>query len=106
MLGIPVRGMIVIGVFATAGLLYLAGGDKLTGAAQSAGRASECKVTVMVDILNVRSGPADTQPIVATLQRDAVAHAERKVENGYRMLGEGRWVSGEFVAPTSDSDCG
>jgi hypothetical protein len=34
-----------------------------------------------------------------------VTRAERKVENGYRMLDTGRWVNEEFVAPTSDSEC-
>lgn len=108
MLGVPVRGMVVLGVLATAGLMYVAsGGEKLGAEKLDAEERGEkgCRVTVTADVLNVRSGPADTQPIVATMRRDAVVPAERRVENGFRMLAEGRWVKDEFVVPTSDSDC-
>ena len=102
MFGIPVRGMVVAGVLAAAGLMYVANdGEK----AVEEVAARDCRVTVIADILNVRSGPADTQPIVSTMRRDAVVAAERRVENGYRLLVDGRWVKDEFVTPTSDSDC-
>ncbi|MEJ2854673.1 MULTISPECIES: SH3 domain-containing protein [unclassified Saccharothrix] len=102
MFGIPLRGMIVIGVLGAAGLMYVANdGKKLVPDQLS----QECKVTVTADILNVRSGPADTQPIVATVQRDAVVKAERTVQNGFRLLSDGRWVNDQFVTPTSDSNC-
>ncbi|QFZ23350.1 SH3 domain-containing protein [Saccharothrix syringae] len=103
MLGVPVRGLVVLGVLATAGLMYVANGGARLGAEESG--TGPCRVTVIADILNVRSGPADTQPIVSTMRRDAVVPAERRVENGFRMLDEGRWVKDEFVLPTSDSDC-
>ncbi|WP_033437062.1 hypothetical protein [Saccharothrix sp. NRRL B-16314] len=102
MLGIPVRGMVVAGVVGVAGLMYVVDGGK-AGLEEVAAR--RCEVTVIADILNVRSGPADTQPIVATMRRDAVTRAERRVENGFRLLADGRWVKDEFVLPTSDSDC-
>ncbi|NUT90999.1 MAG: SH3 domain-containing protein [Saccharothrix sp.] len=102
MFGIPLRGMIVIGVLGAAGLMYVANdGKQLVPDKLS----QECKVTVTADILNVRSGPADTQPIVATVQRDAVVKAERTVQNGFRLLSDGRWVNDQFVTPTSDSNC-
>ena len=103
MLGVPVRGMVVLGVLAAAGLMYVANGGEKLGA-EGAG-TGECRVTVVADILNVRSGPADTQPIVSTMRRDFVVAAERRVENGFRMLSEGRWAKEEFVVPTGDGDC-
>lgn len=103
MFGIPVRGMVVAGVLAAAGLMYVANDGRQFGVEEVAAR--QCKVTVIADILNVRSGPADTQPIVATMPRDAVVRAEKRVENGYRLLSDGRWVKDEFVTPTSDSGC-
>ncbi|MFD1148190.1 SH3 domain-containing protein [Saccharothrix hoggarensis] len=103
MFGIPVRGAVVAGVLAAAGLMYVANDGRQLGLEEVANR--ECRVTVIADILNVRSGPADTQPIVATMRRDAVTSAERRVENGFRLLSDGRWVKDEFVTPTSDSDC-
>jgi hypothetical protein len=103
MLGIPVRGLVVVGVLAAAGLMYVANDGRRLGVEEVA--SHECEVTVIADILNVRSGPADTQPIVATMPRDAVVRAEPKVENGFRLLADGRWVKDEFVTPTSDSSC-
>ncbi|MBB5955016.1 hypothetical protein FHS29_001586 [Saccharothrix tamanrassetensis] len=103
MFGIPLRGLIVIGVLGTAGAMWVANGGKPLG---SEAATAECRVTVVADILNVRAGPADTQPIVATMQRDSVVQAERRVENGFRLLADGRWVNADFVTPTSDSNCG
>jgi hypothetical protein len=103
MLGIPVRGMVVAGVVVVAGLMYVTDDGERSRLEELAAR--KCEVTVVADILNVRSGPADTQPIVATMRRDSVAKAERRVENGFRLLADGRWVKDEFVLPTSDSDC-
>lgn len=102
MLGVPVRGMIVIGVLGVAGVMYAVNGGKPMGSDQG---NQICKITVTADILNVRSGPGDMQPIVSTMPRDAVTNAEARVENGYRMLSDRRWVSGQFVALTSDSTC-
>lgn len=102
MLGVPVRGLIVIGVLGVAGVMYLSNGGKQVGGDKG---PEICKIAVTADILNVRSGPGDMQPIVSTMPRDAVADAQPRVENGYRMLSDRRWVSTQFVALTSDSTC-
>lgn len=102
MFGVPVRGLIVIGVLGVAGVMYAVNGGKPI----DSDKGSEiCKITVTADILNVRSGPGDMQPIVSTMPRDAVTSAQSRVENGYRMLSDRRWVSQSFVALTSDSTC-
>lgn len=103
MFGIPTRGLVVVGVLAAAGFMYVTNEGKKLGVEEVVAR--ECEVTVIADVLNVRSGPADTQPIVATVRRDSVVGAERQVVNGFRLLSDGRWVKDEFVTPTSDSDC-
>ncbi|GHH38228.1 SH3 domain-containing protein [Lentzea cavernae] len=102
MLGVPVRGLIVIGVLGVAGVMYAVNGGKPMGSDKA---AEICKITVTADILNVRSGPGDMQPIVSTMPRDAVTDAQARVENNYRMLSDRRWVSQQFVALTSDSTC-
>ncbi|MEU7479464.1 hypothetical protein AB0A63_25985 [Lentzea sp. NPDC042327] len=94
--------MIVIGVLGVAGVMYVANGGKPMGTDKA---DQVCKITVTADILNVRSGPGDMQPIVSTMPRDAVTDASDRVENGYRMLSDRRWVNGQFVALTSDSTC-
>ncbi|MDQ2582412.1 SH3 domain-containing protein [Saccharothrix yanglingensis] len=103
MFGIPTRGLVVVGVLATAGVMYVANGGEKLGAEGAA--TGGCRVTVAADVLNVRSGPADTQPIVATLPRGAVVDAEPRVENGFRLLVDGRWVKDEFVTPESVGAC-
>jgi hypothetical protein len=103
MFGVPVRGLIVIGVLGVAGVMYLVNGGKPIGSGDAG--TGICKITVTADILNVRSGPGDLQPIVSTMPRDGVADAQARVENGYRMLSDRRWVSQQFVALTSDSTC-
>ena len=64
MLGVPVRGLIVIGVLGVAGVMYLTNGGKPMGG--DSGGSGICKITVTADILNVRSGPGDMQPISTT----------------------------------------
>ncbi|MDX8032466.1 SH3 domain-containing protein [Lentzea sp. BCCO 10_0856] len=93
----------MLGVLGVAGVMFLVNGGKPIGGNEST--AGVCKITVTADILNVRSGPGDMQPIVSTMPRDAVADAQARVENGYRMLSDRRWVSQQFVALTSDSTC-
>jgi hypothetical protein len=103
---IPLRGLIVLGVYAVvAGLWTVNGGRPLDAVDRIGTGQRPCRITVVVDVLNVRSGPADTKPVVATMPRDAVTNAEQVVENGYRMLGRGRWVDENLVEPTSDSHC-
>ncbi|MBW4716102.1 SH3 domain-containing protein [Saccharothrix obliqua] len=104
MFGIPTRALIVIGVLGAAGVMWVANGGKPMGS--DAAAPAGCEMTVVADILNVRSGPADTQPIVSTVPRDSVVKAERTVENGFRLLSDGRWVNNDFVKPTSGSNCG
>lgn len=103
MLGVPVRGLVVVGVLATAGVMYVANDGKPMDVDEVVGTG--CRVTVTADILNVRAGPDDTQPIVSTMRRDAVTPAQRTVVNGFRLLSDGKWVREEFVTPTSDSSC-
>ena len=110
MFGIPTRAIVVVGVLAAAGTAYLMSGGhgidlhKVSGGGGAG--APPCQVTVAADVLNVRSGPADDQPIVATLSRGQVVRADRTQQNGFRMLGDARWAYGEFLAPVPGSDCG
>ncbi|GGP59131.1 SH3 domain-containing protein [Saccharothrix coeruleofusca] len=103
MWGIPTRGVIVLGVLATAGAMYVANGGERLGTRPA---PEGCRVVVITDTLDVRSGPARTQPIVSTLRRGTVVPAGAAVHNGFRRLAEGKWVADEFVTPTEDSACG
>ncbi|KAA2264595.1 SH3 domain-containing protein [Solihabitans fulvus] len=106
MLGIPTRKLVVVGVLVAAAALWYANSGKRFELPSTVANTTQCKVTVTADILNIRSGPADDQPIVATMLRDTVTPAQKTVQNGYRMLADGRWAHQDFLSPTSDSNCG
>ncbi|WP_199441866.1 hypothetical protein [Umezawaea beigongshangensis] len=104
--GIPVRWLIVLGVYAVVAALWTANGGRPLDGIDGIGVGQRpCRITVVAPVLNVRSGPADTRAVVTTMTRDTVTNAERVVENGYRMLDRNRWADEDLIEPTSDSDC-
>ncbi|MEV4320568.1 SH3 domain-containing protein [Actinocrispum sp. NPDC049592] len=114
MLGLPKRTLIVIAVLVGVIVLYVLGSDKQkegAGAAQGGGaapaaNASACRMTVTADILKVRAAPDQKAAQVGSYKMNAEVDAEKLVQNGYRKLGEGKWVSNEFVKPLQGRDCG
>jgi hypothetical protein len=68
------------------------------------GESDRCQVEVMVDSLNVRAGPRSDTESVDRLDRGAIVDALPETANGFRKLGENRWVSLEFVR--SNRHCG
>jgi hypothetical protein len=58
---------------------------------------STCRIEVTADVLNVRAGPGTEYPTVQQLSRYTVVAATAEVSNGFRKLGDGRWVASEFV---------
>lgn len=64
-----------------------------------------CQVVVVADKLNVRAGPSETAPLIATLGRDAVRDAQKVVQNGFRQLVDNRWAADQYLAPTLGSVC-
>ncbi|HEU4346887.1 MAG TPA: SH3 domain-containing protein [Actinoplanes sp.] len=67
-------------------------------------RPDKCQVEVNADVLNVRAGPGTDTPSVGKLSRGDVVDAEAITLNGFRKLGENRWVSQSFV--TASTACG
>ncbi|MBP2322692.1 hypothetical protein JOF56_003077 [Kibdelosporangium banguiense] len=106
----PKRTLIVVAVLVGVVILYVLGKDKQdannANPAAPAASASACRVAVVADILNVRATPDAKGQIVGKFQRNAEADAEKVVQNGFRKLSEGRWVSNEFVKPLQGRDCG
>jgi ribonuclease BN (tRNA processing enzyme) len=57
-------------------------------------------------LLRVRSAPAiDPRNVVDELARGEEVDASTEVKNGFRKLGEGRWVSEKYVRPLAGSTC-
>jgi hypothetical protein len=73
-------------------------GEGVSGA--SSGDA--CRVEVNADVLNVRTGPGVENPSVEQLSRGDVVEAQPETTNGFRKLGESRWVAAEFVSTTGN----
>jgi hypothetical protein len=91
--------VIVIGGILTIISLISQGGLTLTP------DTTGCRVAVAVDVLNERSGPVVTAPVVGTLTRGQVVPASKTVTASYRQLGDGRWVADLNVTPTAGSVC-
>ena len=106
----PKRTLVVVAVLVGVVILYVLGKDKQdannAGTAAPAASSSACRVAVTADILNVRATPDAKAQVVGKFQRNAEADAEKVVQNGFRKLSEGRWVSNDFVKPLQGRDCG
>jgi hypothetical protein len=108
-LGLPKRTFVVIAVLVAVIALYVMGNDqqaKDTSAAAPAASSSACRVTVTADVLKVRSGPDVKSGEVGRFKQNAQVDAEKVVQNGFRKLSEGRWVSNQYVKPVEGRDCG
>jgi hypothetical protein len=92
------------------GLLYVQGTDQRREQGRDGAPASssttQCRVTSTVDGLRVRSAPAVVaNNIVDELASGEESDADKVVQNGFRKLAEGRWVSAELVKPLAGRDC-
>lgn len=103
----PKRSLVIGGAVAAVLVLYVLGNDRQTpqGTEQTA-NTTQCRVSVVADVLNIRSAPGLEGQIVGKLSRGQEADADKVVQNGFRKLGENRWVSAEFVQPMTGRDCG
>ncbi len=72
----------------------------------SGGGTGGCQVQVTTNSVNVRAGPAASQPVIDTLRSGQVVAAESVTQNGYRELTAGRWVASVFLRPVAGSSCG
>jgi ABC-type glycerol-3-phosphate transport system substrate-binding protein len=107
-LGLPKRTLIVIAVLVGVVVLYVMGSEQPAqdvNSATPAASATDCKVTVTADVLNVRAAPDVKSQIVGKFQRNSQVDAEKTVQNGFRKLSEGRWVSDDFVKAMPGRDC-
>lgn len=67
--------------------------------------ATGCRLEVVADQLNVRSGPGPEAALVATLTRGATVDGTTVVRNGFRELSEARWAADQFLTPLPGTDC-
>ncbi|EMD22815.1 SH3 domain-containing protein [Amycolatopsis azurea] len=82
-------------------VVAISGQDRESSASSPTG----CQVVVTADVLNARDLPGG-QKIVGKYVKDAKIDAQPVVENGFRKIAEGKWVSAEFARPVEGSKCG
>ena len=102
----PKRSLIIGGSLAAVLVLYVLGSAKQRSEGSApAVNTTQCRVLVTADVLNIRSAPALDGAVVGKLSGGQQADADKFVQNGFRKLGENRWVSTDFVKPLPGRDC-
>jgi len=91
--------LIVIGIVVVVAVLYAVQNNKKSNATVGAG--SGCQVQVTADVLNVRSGPAQTDKVVKKLTTGAIVAATSKKQNNYRELAANQWADDQFLKTVS-----
>ncbi|MBE1581694.1 SH3 domain-containing protein [Amycolatopsis sp. TRM77291] len=82
-------------------VVAISGQDRESSASSPTG----CQVVVTADVLNARDAPGG-QKIVGKYVKDTKIDAQPVVENGFRKIAEGKWVSVEFAPPVEGAKCG
>jgi hypothetical protein len=104
---VPKRSLLIGGVLAGALVLYVLGnGARPNESGEPASNPTQCRVTVVADALNVRAEPDANSERVDKIPRGTQIDADKVVENGWRKIGENRWVSAEYIEPVPGRDCG
>jgi hypothetical protein len=105
---VPKRSLLIGGALAGVLVLYVLGTQNRPeeGGGEPAANSTQCRVTVTADALNVRAAPAADAQRVGRYTRGTQVDADRVVENGFRKIGENRWVATEFIQPLPGRDCG
>ncbi len=91
--------------------LYQMGSEKRheegqDGGADTSSNTTQCRVEATVDGLNIRSAPSLAPGnVVGELNSGDQSDADKVVQNGFRKLGDGRWVSAELVKTVDGRDC-
>jgi hypothetical protein len=104
------RTLIAVVLLAAVGILYVQGNDQRresSGQADTpASSSAQCRIESTADGLRVRSAPAlDPANVVDEMAAGEESDASTEVQNGFRKLGEGRWVSVDFIKPLEGRDC-
>lgn len=105
------RTLIALVLLAGVGLLYVQGADQRReqgrdGTPASSETTSACRVASTEDGVRIRSAPAiDPANVVDELAAGEESDASTEVQNGFRKLSEGRWVSVDYVRPLDGTTC-
>ena len=104
------RTLIALVLLAGVGLLYVQGSDQRREqggeGTPASSETSACRVASTEDGVRIRSAPAiDPANVVDELAAGEESDASTEVQNGFRKLSEGRWVSVDYVRPLDGTTC-
>jgi hypothetical protein len=103
------RTVIAAALLAGVGVLYVQGNDQRQQEGQqdpTSIKTATCRVASTEDGVRIRSTPAlDPANVVDELAKDEESDASTEIQNGFRKLSEGRWVSVNFTRPLDGSKC-
>ena len=102
----PKRTLVIGGGLAAVLLMYGMGAGNRDGLTEPAANATQCRITITGDGLRIREAPSTDARIVGRFDRGSETNADKLVQNGFRKIGENRWVSTEFAHPLPGRDCG
>lgn len=99
------RTVITVALLAGVGLLYVQGNDeRKQGPASS--DTTACRISSTEDGVRIRSAPAlDPANVIDELARGEEADASTEIQNGFRKLSEGRWVSVDYIRALDGRKC-
>lgn len=102
------RTVIAIALLAGVGVLYVQGNEERRGQQQgpASSETAACRVASTEDGVRIRSTPAlDPANVVDELAKGEESDASTEIQNGFRKLSEGRWVSVNFTRPLDGRKC-
>jgi hypothetical protein len=102
------RTVITIALLAGVGLLYVQGNKERQEGQQgpASNETSTCRVASTEDGVRIRSTPVlDPANVVDELAKGEESDASTEIQNGFRKLSEGRWVSVNFTRPLDGRKC-
>jgi len=103
----PKRSLVIGGVLVAVLVLYVLGSEKRRNdTASPAANPAQCRVTVTADVLRVHAGPEIGSKVVDRLTKGQETDADKFVQNGFRKIGDNRWVSVDYAQPVAGRDCG
>jgi hypothetical protein len=101
------RTAIAVALLAGVGVLYVQGKEERQ---QHQGPTSSetvvCRVASTEDGVRVRSAPVlDPANVVDELAKDEESDASKEIQNGFRKLSEGHWVSVQYLRLVDATKC-
>lgn len=103
----PKRTVVIGGALVAVVAVYVFNSSKTSADSSTpAPAANQCRMAVTADVLNVRSSPDSKGDVIGKYKLGAQANADKVVTNGFRKVGDNRWVAAQFLKPVSGSNCG